>query len=255
MNSQEQGFCGLRVLVSGASSGIGRQIALELIQKGAHTILLGRRKEKLEETAQLSCAPDRAEVCVLDLTRLEDIGPAIGDLAGRLGRLYGLCHCAGVVQTLPLAASKPERVRAMLDLNFMAGLELARAITRRDILSETGGSILWIASIYAHVGAPGQIGYCASKGAITAAVRAMALELASRKVRVNSISPGMVSTDMTDAAASRMSKEQWAHIAALHPLGPGEPRDVARAAAFLLDPDNRWITGADLIIDGGFTLQ
>ncbi len=248
-------FDGRWILVSGASSGIGRAIAIELLQNGARVVLIGRRQEKLEESARLSGAPERAEVCVIDLARLDDIGPAVGALSTRLGRIYGLCHCAGVVQTLPLAASKPERVRAMFDINFVAGLELARAMTRREVLAESGGSILWISSIYAHVGAPGQIGYCASKGAIAAAVRAMALELAGRKVRVNCLSPGMVSTEMTDTSESRMTKEQWARIAALHPLGTGEPRDVVRAALFMLDPDNTWITGADLVVDGGYTLQ
>jgi NAD(P)-dependent dehydrogenase (short-subunit alcohol dehydrogenase family) len=255
MNDPVRAFDGLWILVSGASSGIGRAIAIELLQKGAHLVLIGRRREKLAETARLSGAPDRAELCVLDLACVDDIGPAVGELSARLGRIYGLCHCAGVVQTLPLAASKPERVRAMFDVNFLAGLELARAMTRRDVLAESGGSILWMSSIYAHVGAPGQIGYCASKGAVAAAVRAMALELAGRKVRVNCLSPGMVSTEMTDASNSRMSKEQWARIAALHPLGIGEPLDVVRAAVFMLDPDNTWITGADLVVDGGYTLQ
>ncbi|MBL8253494.1 MAG: SDR family oxidoreductase [Candidatus Competibacter sp.] len=255
MNTREKSFDGKWIIVSGASSGIGRAIAVELLQQGARVVLLGRRKEKLEETAQLAGAPERTEVRVLDLVQLEDIGPMVGDLSARLGRFYGLCHCAGVVQTLPLAASKPERVRAMFDLNFVAGLELARAITRRDVLAESGGSLLWIASIYAHVGAPGQIGYCASKGAVAAAVRAMALELAGRKVRVNCISPGMVRTEMTEASGSRMTKEQWARITSLHPLGVGEPQDVARAAVFMLDPNNSWITGADLVVDGGYTLQ
>ena len=151
-------------------------IAIELVRCGARAVLLGRRAEKLQETAQLCGDPSRTEVLTLDLANPEVIAPAVAAAASRLGRLYGLCHCAGVVQTLPLAASKPERLRGMMDLNFFSGVELARALTRRDVVEETGGSILWIASIYAHVGAPGQIGYCASKGAILAAMRSMALE-------------------------------------------------------------------------------
>lgn len=90
---------------------------------------------------------------------------------------------------------------------------------------------------------------------MVSAVRAIALELANRRVRVNSISPGLVRTEMTRTEKSRLSEEQWARIAALHPLGVGDPGDVARAAAFLLDPANKWITGADLVVDGGYLLQ
>lgn len=255
MSAYKYCFDGCCILVSGASSGIGRAIAISLLQNGAKVALLGRREEQLKETAQLSGVADRAKICMLDLNQLDDIAPVVSQLSIQLGRFHGLCHCAGVVQTLPLAASKPNRVSAMFSINFMAGLELARAITRRGVFAEAGGSILWIASIYAHVGAPGQIGYCASKGAVTAALRSMALELADRKIRVNCLSPGMVRTEMTDLSGSRMTEEQWARIAALHPLGVGEAQDIAHAAMFMLDPNNRWITGADLVIDGGYTLQ
>jgi NAD(P)-dependent dehydrogenase (short-subunit alcohol dehydrogenase family) len=249
------GFTDEWVLVSGASSGIGRAIAVELAHQGARVVLSGRRRAELEQTAAQCGAGARCEILELDLTQVERIGPALTEVAGRIGRIYGLCHSAGLVQTLPLAATKPERLRAMMEVNFIAGLELARALIRREVLAEQGGSILWIASIYAHVGAPGQVGYAATKGAITSAVRSMALELAPRKVRVNCISPGLVKTPMTDSAHSRMSAEQWARIESLHPLGAGQPADIARAAAFMLDPRNRWMTGADLALDGGYTLQ
>jgi NAD(P)-dependent dehydrogenase (short-subunit alcohol dehydrogenase family) len=255
MTGTNKGFANEWVLVSGASSGIGRAIAVELVRQGARVALLGRRRAQLEETARQCGDASRSEVLEIDLTQMDQIAPAISALAGRIGRLYGLCHSAGIVQTLPLAATKPERLRAMLDVNLTAGLELSRALTRREVLDEGGGSILWIASIYAHVGAPGQVGYAATKGAITSAVRSMALELVPRKVRVNCLSPGLVKTPMTDAAHSRMSADQWARLEALHPLGAGQPEDIGRAAAFLLDPANRWITGTDLIIDGGYTLQ
>ncbi len=243
------------VLLSGASSGLGRAIAIELVQRGARVVLIGRRREMLEQTAALAGAGDRTDVCMLDLQKLDDIGPTVASLAARLGRLYGLVHCAGLAQTLPLASSKPERTRSMFDVNLFAGLELARSFVRRDVVEETGGAMLWIASVYAHVGAPGQVGYCATKGAVLAATRAMALELAPRRIRVNSLSPGLVQTEMTEASGSRLSTEQWARIAALHPLGTGRPEDVARAAAFMLDPSNTWITGADLAVDGGYLIQ
>jgi NAD(P)-dependent dehydrogenase (short-subunit alcohol dehydrogenase family) len=142
-----------------------------------------------------------------------------------------------------------------MDVNVLAGLELARAVTRRDAMTAGEGALLWLSSVYAHVAAPGQIAYCASKGAVVAAAKAMALELAPRKIRVNTLSPGFVSTGMTDGGHSGLSAEQWAAIVARHPLGAGNVGDVARAAVFLLDPRNRWITGTDLVIDGGYTSQ
>ena len=245
-------FGGRWVLVSGASSGIGRSIARELSKRGAGVVLIGRRRDKLEETAALCAA---SELCELDLTDHDAIVPAVTALAGKLGRLYGLVHCAGVSAVLPLSASKPDRMRAMYDLNFVAGVELARGLTRREVLDEEGGSILWIGSVAAHVGAPGQIAYCASKGAVTAAVRAMALELAPKKTRVNVLSPGVVATEMTNAQSNKLSPEQWQRIVERHPLGVGCPEDVARAAAFMLDPSSTWITGADLAVDGGYMLH
>jgi NAD(P)-dependent dehydrogenase (short-subunit alcohol dehydrogenase family) len=101
----------------------------------------------------------------------------------------------------------------------------------------------------------GQIGYSATKGAVSAAVRSMAVELARRKIRVNSISPALVHTRLSDAALQRLDPARVQHLESLHPLGPGTPEDVARAAAFLLAPETRWITGTDLVIDGGYTAQ
>jgi NAD(P)-dependent dehydrogenase (short-subunit alcohol dehydrogenase family) len=243
------------VVVSGASSGIGRATAVSLSRAGARVVLMGRREDRLRETAALCDDPSGTEVFPLDLAHTDAIAPAIASLAARIGRIYGLCHCAGTVQTLPLYALKPERMRAAFEINFIAGMELVRAVTHRNVLDTGAASILWMASVYAHTGAPGQVGYCASKGAVVSAVRAMALELAPRSIRVNSLSPGFVRTEMTTAGATALSEEQWARIVALHPLGAGTPEDVARAATFMLHPVNTWLTGADWILDGGYTLN
>ena len=146
-------------------------------------------------------------------------------------------------------------IQAQLDINLLAGLELARAVCRRDIMTEGEGSVAFISSVYGKVGMPGQIGYCASKGALAAAGRAMAIELARRKVRVNCVSPGLVITAMTEKAFGLLSQEQAEKIKAAYPLGPGRPEDVARAVVFLLAPGTPWITGVDLPVDGGFTAQ
>ena len=247
-------FDGKKVVVTGASSGIGRAISIELSQHSAGLILIGRNRERLEETAAGLSDGDH-KIVSLDLTNHPEIVPTIRKLAKQEGRIYGLCHCAGMVETRPLSSLNIDGLNAMLDVNLIAGVELARAVNRRDVMEPDGGSILFMSSIYGRVGMPGQIGYAGSKGAVVAAARAMAIELARRNIRVNTLSPGFVKTPMTEEALAKLSEQQVKKIEDAHPLGTGTPEDVARAAAFLLAPQNRWITGVDLVIDGGYTAQ
>lgn len=247
-------FEGRRIVVSGASSGIGRAIAIELSKRGAQLILLGRDAVRLEETRSVLFGTGH-EVLALDLKDPSKIQAALLAIAAKGGKLYGLCHCAGMVETIPLNALRLDRFREMFEVNVTAGLELARVVTRRDLLRDDGGSLLFISSVYGMAGMAGQIGYSATKGAVSAAVRSMAVELARRKIRVNSISPALVHTPLADAALQKLDPARVQHLESLHPLGSGTPEDVARAATFLLAPETRWITGTDLIIDGGYTAQ
>jgi NAD(P)-dependent dehydrogenase (short-subunit alcohol dehydrogenase family) len=247
-------FQGRQVLVTGVSSGIGRAIALELGRRNAKLILLGRKLEALAQVSAL-IGEDLCHIIPLDLADPGAISNAIRSVVERRGRIYGLCHAAGIVETRPMSAIKLEGLRSVMEVNLTAGIELARVVCRRDIMTDEGGAVLFIASIYARVGMAGQISYSASKGAVTAAARAMAVELARRKIRANSLSPGLVHTQMTEAAFGKLAPSQVKELEDAHPLGPGRPEDVARAAAFLLAPQNPWITGIDLVIDGGYTAR
>jgi NAD(P)-dependent dehydrogenase (short-subunit alcohol dehydrogenase family) len=247
-------FQGRKVIVTGASSGIGRATAVELSRRGANVILMGRSHDGLKRTKELTAQSD-APVAALDFTDIATILPRIRQLVQEHGRIYGLCHCAGIVETRPLNAFQPDTFRAMLEVNLLAGIELARVVSRRDVITEEGGSILFISSIYGWVGMPGQIGYSATKGALLAAARAMAVELSRRRIRVNTLSPGLVRTSMTDKALSMLSPDHVRELESGYPLGVGSPQDVASAAVFLLAPQSRWITGTDLVIDGGYTAR
>ena len=211
---------------------------------------MGRNEEKLKATAELLAVFRLHESNHGFAGSLSDPPENQRDLP-EVGRIYGLCHSAGIVETRPLASSKVEGLREMTDVNLTAWIELAKAVSRRDVMEEGGGSILFISSIYGIVGMPGQIGYSASKGAVIAAARGMAVELARRTIRVNSISPGLVKTDMTARSMALLSKEQVKALEQKDPLGTGLPEDVARAAVFLLAPQSKRITGINLVIDEG----
>ena len=234
-----EGFAGRWVVLSGASSGIGKAIAMALSRQGARLVLLGRDEGRLQETAgQLQ---NDSRTLVMDLACVDDIQPLLLPLLKEIGAdIYGFCHSAGVIDLRPLNASKPQLVLDQMQVNLVAGLELARTISRRDVMAQNG-SLLFISSVSSHVGAPGQTAYCASKGAVAAAARAMAVELAPRNIRVNTLSPGFVKTEMSEKH-SRLSQAQQESIVARHPLGMGTVDDVARAALFLLAPENTWIT-------------
>ena len=247
-------FQGKKVIVTGASSGIGRAISIALSRYGASLILFGRNRERLDETAALLGSDDYYTI-LLDLKKHLEIYQKIKEFSKEFGRIYGLCNSAGIVETRPLSSCKTNGIKSMMDINLLSGIELARAVCRRDVMEEKGGSILFISSIYSLVGMPGQIGYSASKGAVNSAVRAMAIELARRKIRVNTLLPGLVRTDMTNEAFKLMTEEQIKNLKESFPLGVGSPEEVARAAVFLLAPQNSWITGTDLVIDGGYTAR
>lgn len=244
-------FQGKKVLVTGASSGIGQAIAVALSRFGAYTILVGRNEARLKQTGK-KLAPSGFRILLHDLNDLTGIKPLIQSLAKEMGPIYGFCHAAGIVETQPLSSIGLEGLEALWRVNFLAGLEVARAVCRRDVMEEEGGSIMFVSSIYARIGMPGQTSYSATKGAVTSAVRTLAVELARRNIRVNSISPGLVETDMINRSFAKLSAERIEALKAEYPLGTGRPEDVARAAVFLLAPQSRWITGIDFVIDGGY---
>jgi NAD(P)-dependent dehydrogenase (short-subunit alcohol dehydrogenase family) len=155
--------------------------------------------------------------------------------------------------TMPLSAHKASQFDSFTTTNVTAAFLLVSAATRRGRFNPAGGSVVLVSSVMGVVGEKGKVLYSATKGALIAGARSLALELAGRRIRVNTVSPGVVRTPLWDRSVSRQSEEQRARIEGLHPLGLGEPEDVANACIFLLSDGARWITGSNLVVDGGYT--
>jgi len=242
---------GRGVLVTGASSGIGRETALLLSELNARVILVGRNRERLEAACQqLQGTGHRVEP--FDLTALQEIPAWLKRLTAATGPLAGLVHCAGIQNSLPLRVLSLEKLEAVFRINISAAVMLAKAFCQKGC-SVPGGSIVLVSSAMGLVGRPGIPAYSASKGALVALARSAALELAKDQIRVNCVAPGFVRTEMLEQLREWLSSEQLAALEAQHPLGLGAPRDVAYAIAFLLADTSHWITGTTLVVDGGYT--
>ncbi|HOD17362.1 MAG TPA: SDR family oxidoreductase [Candidatus Cloacimonadota bacterium] len=242
------------IVISGASSGIGRQIVIQCAELGAKLILLGRNQEELSKTIKL--LPTTGHIAKsIDLTNFDEIEPMISDCVQKIGKISGFCHSAGIEYTLPLRSMTIRHYQEQFAINTIAAFELSRVISKKAYMQNEGGSFVFIASIMGVVGRPGLTGYSASKGALIAGAKSMALELAPKKIRVNCISPGTIMTNLIENMLNNLEAEQRNKRLGDFPLGIGEPQDVANLAAFLLSDRSKWITGANIIIDGGYTAK
>ena len=243
------------ILITGASSGIGRACAVRCNEIGAKLILIGRNSDELTNTKSMLAQPEKAVTVVIDLTHFNEVASTMKSVLSEFGEINGVIHAAGISTTLPFRNSSIEKMNEFFQLNVLAALHLTQILIKPGNVNTGTASIVFITSVMAHVGESAKVLYSMSKGALLAASRSMAIELASKKIRVNCISPGVVDTPMSQKAYYSQNEELKEKIQALHPLGLGEPDDIANAAIFLLSDAGRWITGTHLIIDGGYTAK
>ena len=245
---------GKRILVTGASSGLGREIAVCLSGLGASLVLVGRNHARLQEAARC-LTPGEHATAEFDLQDVEAIPRWLTETAVA-GPLHGLVHSAGVHLIRPLKATSIAGYEELMRVNVTAAMSLAQAF-RQPRVHAGDSAIVFLSSVMALVGQPGLAAYCTSKAALGGLTRALALELAKERIRVNCVAPGQVDTGtgMSADLQGSLTESQWQQLAEMHPLGFGRPEDVACAVAFLVARTGRWITGTTLVDDGGNTAR
>ena len=244
---------GTTVLVTGASSGIGRETAILLSSLNARVVLTGRDRGRLQETlARLDGQGHR--VASFDFNRPEGIDDWIRSVTSEAGPLNGLVHAAGMEFVSPIKFVRLKDAEEVLKINLLSSIMLARAFTRKACCAGPG-SVVFLSSVRGTNGSPAMSVYGASKAALIGLAKSLAMELAPRQIRVNCVAAGAVHTEMLARSRDLASPEEFQALERAHPLGFGTARDVAHAVAFLLADTGRWITGSTLAVDGGYSAQ
>jgi len=237
-----------KVLVTGASSGIGRAVAIECSRMGAELIITGRNEQRLNETFQKLEQGNHKKV-IADLRFDEQLEIVVSSLT----ELDGIVYCAGIVNPVPFQFVTREKFEEIFSINFMSPALLTNILLKNKVI-KNGASIVFISSVsgvYCSYIA-GSL-YSSTKGAINGLIKGMALDLANKQIRVNSVCPAMIETNILEDG--RITKEQLEEDKKRYPLKRyGKPEEVAYAVIYLLSDASAWVTGSNLLIDGGYTL-
>ena len=241
-------LAGKTILVTGASSGIGKAIATECSRMGASVVLTGRDRDRLQSSYDELAGQGHIQLPA-DLTRIEDVNA----LVDQLPVLDGLVNNAGISKRLLVKDMTPKALDHLMHSNFSAPAYFTRVLLKKKKVNKEA-SVIFISSRGADRPTVGNAMYSASKGAINSFAKVLALELAPKLIRVNCILPGMVWTPLIEH--SPLSVEQYREDEKRYPLGRyGQPNDIAFIALYLLSDTSKWMTGSAITIDGGVSLR
>lgn len=236
-------------IVTGAGSGIGRETAHVLSVEGATVIMMDINSDGLAESAAI-CG-EQCHPMTIDLTDATAVAESVSLVVEQYGKLDGLVHCAGISSRKPLNVLSKDGFNKVMDVNFFSFVELVKQCAKKKHINNNA-SIVVMSSISSIRGYKAKTEYCVSKAAVDAFVRCMAMELADRKIRVNSVMAAEVLTPM--AIKARETNFTVGAADFIAPLGPSEPYEVANTIAFLLSNATKTITGTSILIDGGATV-
>lgn len=245
---------GKHFLVTGASSGLGRQTCITLSQLGARISLIARNENRLEETVSLMDG-DGHSAFLFDVSAVDEIEDLIKRVVEKSGKLDGFVHAAGIGTSKPLSMTKHDFMQEMMTIHVYSFIELTRVMAKKKN-SNDGASIVAISSASTISSNKGQVAYVAAKGALDRAVKPIAIELGeSRKIRANTINPGWVKTNMYYSHLKELGQERMDEILTSSFLGAAEPEEIVNTIAFLLSDASTKITGQNIVVDGGWTIH
>ena len=246
---------GKRILITGASSGIGSSVAKLASEQGAICIINGRNEERLNRT--LKCLTGKGHIAVISDLVKGNATELVQKAVAQTGPLNGFVHCAGIEKTLPFRVTQISDLREIMAVNLETFWEITQELIKSKNHEKEKLSVVGISSVAALYGAPGNTAYAASKGAVISLIKSLAAEYAGKGIRFNCVCPGYVDTPMLDTIKKlyRTEEEFVSSITSKHPLGIGNPEDVAGAVIYLLSDTSRWVTGSVLKVDGGYGVK
>ncbi len=250
MDSNFVDFRGKKVLVAGASSGIGRQISITLNNYGATIIAVARSEDKLQDLVS-NLHESNNKYYSADLSATDNIESLVKRITSENGPLDGFVYSAGISYDRPLSMCKPSVVQQMFSINFFGFYEMVRVLTKKKNYNP-GFSIVGISSAAADGANKSQSVYSASKAAMDASIKVIAQEVGPKGIRINTIRPGMINTDMYKRYQSEFGEAGDQLILSRQFLGIGETVDIANAVCFLLSEKAKFVTGIHMSVDGGF---
>ena len=244
------------IIVTGASSGIGAQCAIDCSKMGARVVLVARNEERLKQTLEQCEESSRHIILPLDLSSSDGLKESIKDVVAKVGKINGVVNCAGMSSVTPLKLVTDELLDQFFRTNVYSAINLSKEVTHvGNYDKEHGCSIIFFASIMGLCGDKCKTMYSATKGALIAAARSMACELAKNKVRVNVVSPGAIETPINAKLPHMADPELRKELEEKHLLGLGECSDIANACIYLLSDASKWVTGQNIVVDGGYTCK
>lgn len=238
---------GKHILVTGASSGMGRVFCKMIAAEGGRVSLVARNKERLQETVS-QMQGDGHGFFLCDLTDEEQLK----ELVSELENLDGVVFCAGINEYVPVKFVKQEKINRIFQTNYFSQIILTQMLVKKKLINKKA-SLVYISSLSSVLGVSGTILYASSKAALNSAVRVIASELASQGIRANAICPGIVRTEML--SGTNIDEEAFSKQEVDYPLGLGSPEDVGSAVIYHLSDASKWLTGNCMVIDGGYSLK